>query len=108
MECYKNYIEEWSFLKELSKKLVISSFNLQRYKPVQHFKKMHTEQMSLDSLHRIFAFMIYLNDVEEGGSTSFSHYDLEIKPRKGLTLIWPAEWTHPHTEVIFYKKDQNI
>jgi len=25
-----------------------------------------------------------------------SHYDLEIQPRKGLTLIWPAEWTHAH------------
>ena len=40
--------------------------------------------------------MTYLNDVEEGGSTYFSHYDLEIQPRKGLTLIWPAEWTHAH------------
>lgn len=40
--------------------------------------------------------MTYLNDVKEGGSTYFSHYDLEIEPRKGLTLIWPAEWTHAH------------
>ncbi len=96
LECYKNYVEEWIFLKEISQRLEISSFNLQRYKPGQHFKKIHTERYSLDSLHRIFAFMTYLNDVQEGGSTYFSHYDLEIQPRKGLTLIWPAEWTHAH------------
>ena len=96
LECYKNYVEEWTFLKEISKKLEISTFNLQRYKPGQHFKKIHAERMSLDSLHRVFAFMTYLNDVEKGGSTYFSHYDLEVQPQQGLTLIWPAEWTHAH------------
>lgn len=95
-ECYKNYVDEWPFLGKISERLEVGSFNLQRYKPGQHFKKIHTERFSLDSLHRIFAFMTYLNDVKEGGSTYFSHYDLEIQPRKGLTLIWPAEWTHAH------------
>ena len=96
LECYKDYVAEWTFLQEISQRLEISSFNLQRYKTGQHFKKIHTERFSIDSLHRIFAFMTYLNDVQEGGSTYFSHYDLEIQPRKGLTLIWPAEWTHAH------------
>ena len=95
-ECYKNYVEEWPFLKDIAQKLEIGSFNLQRYKLDQHFKKIHTERSSIESSHRVFAFMTYLNDVEEGGSTYFSHYDLEIQPRKGLTLIWPAEWTHAH------------
>ena len=96
LECYKNYVEEWTFLDKISERLEIGSFNLQRYKTGQHFKEIHTERSSLESLHRIFAFMTYLNDVQEGGSTYFSHYDLEIQPRKGLTLIWPAEWTHAH------------
>ena len=95
-ECYKNYVEEWTFLDKISERLEIGSFNLQRYKTGQHFKEIHTERTSLENLHRIFAFMTYLNDVQEGGSTYFSHYDLEVKPRKGLTLIWPAEWTHAH------------
>ena len=95
-ECYKNYVEEWTFLNQISERLEIGSFNIQRYKPGQHFKKIHTERLSLDNLHRIFAFMTYLNDVQEGGSTFFSHYDLDIQPQKGLTLIWPAEWTHAH------------
>ena len=95
-ECYKNYIHEWPFLEDLAQKLEIGSFNLQKYNPGQHFKKIHTERSSIDSSHRVFAFMTYLNDPKEGGSTYFNHYDLEIQPRKGLTLIWPAEWTHAH------------
>tara|TARA_B100000214_G_scaffold333046_1_gene274888 strand:- start:141 stop:740 length:600 start_codon:yes stop_codon:yes gene_type:complete len=95
-ECFKNYVDEWPFLKNLAQKLEIGSFNLQRYKSGQHFKSIHTERNGIESSHRVFAFMTYLNDVQEGGSTYFSHYDLEIQPRKGLTLIWPAEWTHAH------------
>ena len=40
--------------------------------------------------------MTYLNNVDKGGSTYFKHYDLEINPKQGATLIWPAEWTHAH------------
>ena len=107
-ECYKNYVEDWTFLNQISERLEIGNFNLQRYKPGQHFKEIHTERLSLDSLHRIFAFMTYLNDVEEGGSTYFSHYDLEIQPQKGLTLIWPAEWTHAHRGNILRKGSKYI
>ncbi len=95
-KCQKDYIDQWPFLMNLGFKYQIGSFNLQKYKPGQHFRKIHTERSSLDSLHRVFAFMTYLNNVEDGGETYFSHYDLEISPRKGLTLIWPAEWTHAH------------
>ena len=64
--------------------LEIGSFNLGRYLPGQHFQAMHTERSSLSTLHRLFAFMTYLNDVEEGGSTYFNHYDLNVQPKKVL------------------------
>ena len=95
-ECYKSYINEWPFLKDLAQDLEIGSFNLQRYLPGQHFKKIHTERSGIGTSHRVFAFMTYLNNIEEGGATYFTHYDLRIQPKKGLTLIWPAEWTHAH------------
>ena len=96
--CYQDYVTEWPFLGEFAAKLEIGCFNLQRYQKGQHFQKVHTARSSLDTLHRLFAWMTYLNDVdqEDGGSTLFTHYDLAIQPRKGLTLIWPAEWTHAH------------
>ncbi len=40
--------------------------------------------------------MTHLNDVENGGETYFPHYDIRVRPQRGLTLIWPAEWTHAH------------
>ena len=96
--CYQEYVSEWPFLMTFAENVQIGAFNLQRYESGQHFQRMHAERSGLNSLHRIFAWMTYLNDVDvkDGGSTFFSHYDLDIQPRKGLTLIWPAEWTHAH------------
>ena len=94
--CYKDYLVQWPFLAEIAQNLEMGSFNLGRYQRGQHFQKMHTERMDLGTLHRLLAWMTYLNDVDEGGETYFSHYGLNIKPRKGLTIIWPAEWTHAH------------
>jgi|TARA_B110000008_G_C16636571_1_gene430776 hypothetical protein len=95
-DCHKDYLLQWPFLETFAKNLEIGRFNLQRYQSGEHFQKLHTERSNLESLHRVFAWMTYLNDVDEGGSTYFSNYDIEVQPRKGLTLIWPAEWTHTH------------
>ena len=95
-ECYEDYNKTWPFLKTIIRNLDIGPCNLVRYNEGQHFKSLHCERGSVDNLSRIFAFMTYLNNVDEGGSTYFEHYDLEIYPQQGLTLIWPAEWTHAH------------
>ena len=95
-ECYKDYNLQWPFLSGLVNHVDIGKFNIGKYMPGQHFQQTHCERSGLSSLHRLFAFMTYLNNVEEGGSTYFNHYDLNIKPKKGLTLLWPAEWTHSH------------
>ena len=84
--CYQDYVTEWPFLATFAKDLQISSFNLQRYQSGQHFQNLHTERNSIATLHRVFAWMTYLNDVDikNGGSTLFTHYNLEIQPKKGL------------------------
>ena len=95
-ESFKDYQNQWPFLKSLFKELHIGKFNIQKYSPGGHFAKVHTERSSISSSHRLFAWMTYLNNVEDGGTTHFSHYNIEIKPEIGKTLIWPAEWTHAH------------
>ncbi len=52
--------------------------------------------------------MTYLNDVEDGGITKFEHFDIKIKPKKGKTLIWPAEWTHAHSGEVLNKGTKYI
>lgn len=97
-DCYEDYLTQWPFLKEFASDLEIGRFNIQRYQRGEHFAKIHTERSSTNTLHRLFAWMTYLDDVDvnAGGATYFSHYDIEVQPKKGLTLIWPAEWTHAH------------
>jgi prolyl 4-hydroxylase len=93
---YQDYIKTWSILAESFPMVDIGQFNIQKYETGGHFSKLHFERGSLYNLHRLFAFMTYLNDDFEGGHTFFSHYDISIKPETGKTLIWPAEWTHAH------------
>ena len=95
-KCFIDYQDQWPFLKSFIKDIHIGVFNIQKYSPGDHFARIHTERSSIDSLHRIFAWMTYLNDVDNGGKTNFSHYDIKVKPEIGKTLIWPAEWTHAH------------
>ena len=92
----------------MSDRLDIGPFNIQRYLPSDHFQMVHAERMSLATSHRVLAWMTYLNDVEEGGATQFTHYDLEIIPRRGKTLIWPADWTHAHCGKVINKGSKYI
>ena len=94
--CYSDYRAQWPFLNEIFKKVDIGSFNIQMYSPGGHFSKLHSERTSIKTLHRLFAFMTYLNEDFDDGETFFEHYSLSVKPKKGKTLIWPAEWTHAH------------
>mgnify|MGYP003351836575 CR=1 FL=1 len=41
-------------------------------------------------------YLMYLNDVEEGGETEFLYYPKRIKPKKGTLIMWPAGFTHTH------------
>ena len=107
---YSDYSQQWPFLKTLVQKIEIGRFNIQRYEKNQHFQRIHTERDSITNLHRLFAWMTYLNDVtpEDGGSTIFTHYGLELQPQKGQTLIWPAEWTHAHKGSILKNNSKYI
>jgi len=96
-DCYKDYLEEFPFLKTFAGEVNLGSFNIQKYEKGGHFNHIHSERTHISTAHRIFAWMAYLNDIDEGGETFFMHYDLKIKPKKGKVLIWPSEWTHAHS-----------
>ena len=90
--CYKDYLEQWPFLGSILPNAEIGSFNIQKYEPGGHFSKVHSERTTIDTSHRVLAWMTYLNDVKDGGSTYFEHQDFESQPQKGKTLIWPGEY----------------
>ena len=97
-EVGKQYIGQYEYCGQLSPWGVVEPIAIQHYKPGEGFKIWHFERdNSSDQIaRRHLAFMTYLNDVNDGGGTSFHYQDMTVKAEKGLTLIWPSEWTHTH------------
>jgi hypothetical protein len=100
-QCVNLYIEKYKFVNEHGPWTITQEINIQKYKPNGGFHKWHCERTSFAqpsvSLHLVF--MTYLNDVEDEGETEFYYQKLKIKPEKGLTLIWPVDWTFTHRGV---------
>ena len=68
-------------------------YNIQRYAPGGGYKQWHCERDK--RCPRCLVFMTYLNTVENGG-TDFKYQKLSTPATKGLTLIWPTDFTHVH------------
>ena len=76
-------------------------FNIQHYGPGQGYKRWHNERGEYQINQRALVFMTYLNDVPDGGGTEFAYYpELKIKAKKGLSLLWPTDFTHTHRGII--------
>jgi hypothetical protein len=104
------YIKKYPICNEYGAWSVIEPVNIQHYKPTQGFHAWHTERTTHNAPegHRHLVFMTYLNDVNDKGETEFYHQKMKVKPRKGLTLIWPADWTHTHRGVASPTEDKYI
>ena len=91
------YVEKYQALK-LSSMTVTGPNVIQYYPPGGGFKTWHYERMgtSFPQISRILVFMTYLNDVTDGGETEWGYQNLKIQPKKGLSVIWPTDFTHMH------------
>lgn len=93
----KQYIKDFPECNDgISPWCLDSDFNIQRYLPNQGYFSAHCESGSLKTNHRVLAWMIYLNTVDDGGETRWISYDLNVKPKVGRVVIWPAFFTHIH------------
>jgi len=76
---------------------IVESFNIQKYPKKGGYKIWHTERNGAKSkLNRHLVFMTFLNDIKSKGETEWYYQKLKVKPEKGLTFIWPADWTFTH------------
>lgn len=74
---------------------------IQRYDIGKYYKTPHCENNGMSLYQkRHLVYMTYLNDIEIGGGTEFIHQNLITTAQTGLTLIWPATWTHYHQGVV--------
>lgn len=72
----------------------------------EHFPSPH--DASNASLHRVLLWMYYLNDVPDGGGTSFVYQGQTISPKQGTLVIAPAGFSHTHRGEVPKSNDKYI
>ena len=95
----QEYKKVFSSLDSLAYWNIKENINVQRYFPNEGFFAWHCERSSLGVSNRLLVFTTYLNDVIDGGETEWLHQKLFISPKKGLTVISPADWMYTHRGV---------
>ena len=93
--CYIPYAEKFSILNNFDTHKILD-FKLQKTTPGQGYHIWHCENMHRDMSDRILAFILYLNDIDDGGETEFLYQKRRIKPKKARCVLWPASFTHVH------------
>jgi hypothetical protein len=107
-EVLEQYMIKYPYSNAYCRFTITSGVQIQHYIPTEGFYEYHTERTTAkDGVTRHLVFMTYLNDVSNGG-TEFYHQKLITPAEKGLTLIWPVDWTFTHRGVISPDQEKYI
>ena len=92
-----NYAERFPLCTKTNMWKMEEFFNLQYYKPGGGYHLWHCERQSSSrsNTYRHLVWMVYLNDVPNGG-TEFFHQQQYIEAEKAKCAIWPSDWTWHH------------
>jgi len=93
--CYKDYLEQYSSLADYEKH-TIYSYKIQKTEPAGGYHIWHCEDGAINFSRRVGVYILYLNDVEDGGETEFLYLSKRVKPKKGRLLVFPPNfpWAH--------------
>jgi len=87
--------EEYAALKDAGRHNNYS-FKIQKTKIGGGYHIWHFESGNRECSNRLLTWILYLNDVQEGGETEFLYQHMRVKPEQGTIVIWPAAFTHTH------------
>jgi prolyl 4-hydroxylase len=104
------YIKKYEYCNGYSAWTIIDDIKIQKYEPEEGYYIWHCERDSCADFFtsRHLVFLTYLNDVTDEGETEFFYQKMKVRPQKGLTLIWPADWTHTHRGVASMSQQKYI
>lgn len=110
IKCVNQYVMTFPNVERTANWGLYEYTNLQYYPPGGGYKSWHAERVCAADPYgsRNLVFMTYLNDVTDSGETEFDHQKIKVKPEKGLTLIWPADWTHFHRGIVSPTQEKYI
>ena len=74
-----------------------AQMKMQKTRPGEGYHNWHFEGGSTAyDRNSILAWMVYLNDVEEGGETEWLYQSRRVEPKMGRLVFCPAYFTHTH------------
>ena len=94
------YVEKYEGMKAVTDLKVTDSCVLVRYKPGQGFPNYYCERGTPQNKNRVLSWILYLNEVTDGGGTEFFYQTKIEHAKQGKLIIWPAEWTHLHRGIV--------
>ena len=93
---FTHYLDDFPYLQGQGEDWWSGSVILQKTEPLQGYHAFHCEDIAWGNRKRVLAWMVYLNDVEEGGETSFPKLNFDISPTCGTILLFPPTWQYRH------------
>ena len=107
-KCLDAYKQKYVWCDEVAPYNIVENMKIQHYAPGEGFYGWHFENSgNLEFARRHLVFMTYLNTLDNAG-TEFLYQNITTECHKGLTIIWPAVWTHTHRGVTNYESDKHI
>ncbi len=93
--CYKDYTNNYSDLNNYQNH-TIYTYKIQKTMPSGGYHLWHSEDGDKTFSTRIGVYILYLNDVAEGGETEFLYLSKRIAPKKGRLIIFPPNYPWAH------------
>lgn len=93
--CYKDYLAQYSVLADYNKH-TIYTYKVQRTEPAGGYHVWHCEDAEIEYSRRVGVYIMYLNDVDEGGETEFLYLSKRVSPKKGRLIIFPPNYPWAH------------
>lgn len=93
--CYKDYRNNFSDLNNYQDH-TIYTYKIQKTLPAGGYHVWHSEDGTKSFSNRIGVYILYLNDVAEGGETEFLYQSKRIAAKKGRLIIFPPNYPWAH------------
>lgn len=92
--CVDEYIRSFEIIKPAP--IQVDQVDFMKYPRGEGFYGRHIDAGSRALQHRVLSFVLYLNDVGEGGETDFPLQGKQIAPQAGKLAIFPSAFCFVH------------
>jgi hypothetical protein len=76
--------------------VIPDKLELQVYYPLCGDRLLSYRSSKFEHGNRKITFMTFLNDDYQGGEVEFHYQGITVSPEKGLTIMFPSNWTHAY------------